>query len=109
MKYLIFVIDDTTGSATPAEMADIGEFNQRLVDGGHWIYAGGLVSPSDATIIDGRGDRPVFVDGPFIESKEHYAGFWIIDAPDPEAARDLASAGSKSCNRRVELRPFLGE
>ncbi len=109
MKYLIFVIDETTGSATPAEMTDIDAFNQRLVSDGHWILAGGLASPGAATLIDGRGERPVFMDGPFIESKEYYAGFWVIDAPDPEAARELAAAGSKSCNRKVELRPFLGE
>ena len=46
-------------------------------------------------------------DGPFVESKEFVVGFWIIDVPSHEIAQQLAAAGSKACNRRVELRPFL--
>jgi hypothetical protein len=109
MQYLVSVIDDTTGSATPAEMAAIDAFNDRLVAEGHWVFAGGLASPSTATVIDNRGAQPVFTDGPFLESKEYVGGFWIIDAPDLDAALELASEGSKCCNRKVEVRPFLGE
>jgi hypothetical protein len=49
----------------------------------------------------------VFTDGPFLESKEYLAGFWVMEAPDPDVALALAAAGSKACNRRVEVRPFL--
>jgi hypothetical protein len=109
MQYLVSVIDDTTGSATPAEMAAIDAFNDRLVAEGHWVFAGGLASPSTATVIDNRGAQPVFTDGPVLESKEYVGGFWIIDAPDLDAALELASEGSRCCNRKVEVRPFLGE
>jgi hypothetical protein len=51
----------------------------------------------------------VFTDGPYLESKEYIIGFWIIDAPDLDVALRLAARGSQSCNRRLELRPFLGE
>ena len=107
MQFLISVIDDSTGSATPAEMTDIDAFNDRLVADGHWVFAGGLGAPGSATVIDNRGAAQVVTDGPFIESKEYFGGFWIIDAPDVATARTLAAEGSKSCNRRVELRPFL--
>ena len=50
--------------------------------------------------------KPVFTDGPYLETKEYVAGFWIIQAPDLDVALRLASLGSKHCNRRVELRPF---
>ena len=89
--------------------ADTGAFNQRLRDEGHWVFAGGLASPSTATVVDGRDAEAVFTDGPYLESKEHIAGFWIIEAPHLDAALRLAALGSKSCNRRIELRPFLGE
>ena len=46
-------------------------------------------------------------DGPFVESKEYLAGFWIIEAPDLDVALKLATEGSKACNRKVEVRPFL--
>jgi hypothetical protein len=108
VQYLVSVIDDRTGSATPDEMAAINAFNDRITAEGHWVFAGGLASPSTATVIDNRGDgEPLFTDGPFLESKEHLAGFWIMEAADLDVALKLAAEGSKACNRRVEVRPFL--
>lgn len=66
MKYLISVIDDQSNSASGDEMAAIDVFNDRLQSEGHWVFAGGLGSPSNAT------------------------------------------EGSQACNRKVEIRPFLG-
>lgn len=107
MQYLISVIDDTTGLATTDEMAAIDEFNDRLETEGHWVFAGGLAAPSSATVIDNRGEETMFTDGPYLESKEYLAGLWIIEAPDLDVALELAAEGSKSCNRKIEVRPFL--
>jgi hypothetical protein len=109
MRYLVSVIDNRTGFATPTEMAAIDAFNDRLEAEGHWVFAGGLASPSTATVVDNRDGETVFTDGPYLESKEYLGGFWIIDAPDLDVALKLAAEGSKSCNRKVEVRPFLGE
>jgi hypothetical protein len=49
----------------------------------------------------------MLTDGPFLESKEYLGGLWIIEAPDLDAALKLATEGSKQCNRKVEVRPFL--
>jgi len=107
MQYLVSVIFDQDGMATPDEDAAIDVFNDRLVAEGHWVFAGGLGAPSTATVIDGRGAEAMFSDGPFVETKEWLSGFWIIEAPDLDVALKLAAAGSKACNRRVEVRPFL--
>jgi hypothetical protein len=107
MQYLFSVIDDTAGLATPEEEAAIDVFNDRLKAEGQWVFAGGLAAPSSATVIDNRGEEPMFTDGPFLESKEYLAGFWIIEAADLDAALKLASEGSKACNRKIEVRPFL--
>ena len=107
MQYLVSVIDDRTNSATPSEMAAINAFNDRLQAEGHWVFAGGLDSPSTATVIDNRGDEAVITDGPFLETKEHLAGFWILEAPDLDVALALAAEGSKHCNRKIEVRPLL--
>jgi hypothetical protein len=107
MQFMVNVIDDRTGSATDEEMAAIDAYNDGLKAGGHWVFAAGLSSPGAATVIDGRHGEPVFTDGPFVESKEHIAGFWIIEAADLDEALKLAAEGSKHCNRRVEVRPFL--
>src|SRR6476469_1317513 len=107
MQYLVSVIHDGTDLATDAEMAAIDVFNDRLRAGGHWVFAGGLGGPDTATVIDNRGDAHVISDGPFVESKEYLAGFWIIEAADLDEALALAEDGSKHCNRKVEVRPFL--
>ena len=106
MHYLVSVIDHETDSGTPTEMAAIDVFNARLVAEGHWVFAGGLGSPETATVIDNRNGDAVFTDGPFVESKEHMAGFWILEATDLDVALKLAAEGSKACNRKVEVRPF---
>src|ERR1700712_712794 len=107
MQYLVSVIDDKTNSGTPDEQAAINVFNDRIVAEGYWVFAGGLASPSAATVIDNRSGEAMFTDGPFLESKEYLAGFWIIEAPDLDVALALAAEGSKACNRKVEVRPFL--
>jgi hypothetical protein len=107
MQYLVSVIDDGAGLATPEEDAAIDVFNERLQAEGHWVFAGGLGSPVTATVVDSRGGAAVFTDGPFVESKEYLAGFWIMEAPDLDVALKLAAEGSKACNRKIEVRPFL--
>ena len=108
MHYLVSVIDDVSDSATPDEMAAIDAYNERLESEGHWVFAGGLASPETATVIDNRGAEAMFTDGPFVETKEYLSGFWVIEAPDLDVALKLAAEGSRHCNRRVEVRPFLG-
>ena len=108
MHYLVSVIDDRTGSADASERAAIDGFNDRLRAGGHWVLAGGLTAPSEAVVVDGRGGRVARTDGPFAESTEYVAGFWVIDAADDTMALDLAADASGACNRRVEVRRFLG-
>jgi hypothetical protein len=107
MQYLFSVIHDSAGLAPADEMAAIDVFNDRLQAEGHWVFAAGLAGPDTATVIDNRGETPVFADGPYLESKEFLIGFWIIEAPDLDVALKLASEGSKACNRKVEVRPIL--
>ncbi|HEY3713904.1 MAG TPA: YciI family protein [Jatrophihabitantaceae bacterium] len=109
MQYLVSVINDRSGLANPEEQAAINVFNDRLVADGYWVFAGGLGAPSAATVIDNRDGEPVFTDGPFVESKEFLVGFWILEAPDLDVALKLATEGSKACNRKIEVRPFLSE
>jgi hypothetical protein len=108
MQFLISVIDDRTNSALPGEMEAIDAFNDRLRGHGHWIFAGGLAAPESAMLIDNRHDQAEMTSGPLHEASEHVSGFWIIDVPNEDIARAIATQGSKACNRRVELRAFLG-
>lgn len=114
MQYLISVIDDGQADAggseisgTPEEAAAIDVFNEKLQDNDCWVFAGGLGYPNNATTIDTRGESTVITDGPYVESKEFMAGFWIIEAPNLDVALRLATEGSRACNRKIEVRPFL--
>jgi hypothetical protein len=107
MKFIIFVIDDLTNSGTPDEMMAINAFNDGLRANGQWIFAGGLSAPENAIVIDNRGDVGIETGEPLFDAKENFSGFWLIEAADAQVAKGLAIAGSKACNRKVELRPLL--
>jgi len=89
--------------------ADVDAFNTELQSSGAWVFAGGLHPVDTATVVDGRGDDVLVTDGPFAESKEHLGGFWVIEAPDLDAALTWAKEGSAACAGQVEVRPFQPE
>lgn len=95
---------------TPEEVQPIFDavdrFNEKVRAEGAWVFAGGLLPIESATTVDGRGDEPIVTDGPFAESKEWLGGFWVIEAPDLDAALRWAAEGSKACQGKVEVRPF---
>jgi hypothetical protein len=107
MKFIIFVIDDLTGSATADEMVAIDAFNDNLKANNQWIFAGGLSAISSATVLDNRKDANIDSGAPLFDEKENFTGFWLIQAESLEMAKQLALAGSKACNRKVELRALL--
>ena len=87
-------------------------FNQELKKNGQWVFAEGLVAPEFARIVkaDDQG-RPVVTDGPFAESKEFIAGFWIVEVKDEAEAFRLAAKvstcpgpGGKPLNMPLEVR-----
>ena len=107
MQYLVNVIDNRSESGTAEEAVAIDAFNEKLVAGGHWVFAAGLAAPTSSTVIDNRGDAALITDGPFAETKEWAAGLWIIEAADLDVALALMTEGSKACNRKLEIRPIL--
>ena len=107
MQYMLSVIDNRSNSADSDEMAEIDAFNDQLRLRGHWVFGAGVGAPATATLVDGRGEEAMFTDGPFVETKEWVAGFWVVEAPNLDVALELAAKGSRACNRRVEVRPFL--
>ena len=91
MKFLIAVIDSRDNLATSGEMETIDAFNDKLRENGHWIMAAGLEAAEILVTASG----------------EYMSGFWIIEADSREVAQSLAVEGSRACNRKTELRPFL--
>jgi hypothetical protein len=85
---------------------DVDVFNQKLQDQGLWVFAGGLHPADTATVVRVQNGEVLTSDGPFAEAKEQLGGFWIVDAPDLDAALALAAEGSVACGAPVEVRPF---
>ena len=88
--------------------AQVDAFNTELQASGSWVFAGGLTAPLDATVVDASTGDVVVTDGPFAESKEQLGGFWVVEAPDLDAALAIAKKGSAACMGPVEVRPFQG-
>ncbi|HWE68331.1 MAG TPA: YciI family protein [Acidimicrobiales bacterium] len=84
----------------------VSEFNDELQSTGAWVFAGGLLPPSSATVVKAKDGDLVITDGPFVEGKEHIGGVWVIEATDDSAALAWAGKATRACGQAVEVRPF---
>ncbi len=110
-QYLLSVhMVDGVEPPAPEEMqrmfADVDTFNKKLQAQGSWVFAGGLHPANTATVVRVTDGEVLTSDGPFAESKEQLGGFWIVTAPDLDAALALAAEGAAACGGPVEVRPF---
>src|SRR4051794_20906942 len=115
MKQYLLSVWHSEGYPTPSEdelqkmFADVGAFNEELQESGTWVFGGGLEEKSSATVVRSRGGSVTTTDGPFAETKEQMGGFWVIRAPDLDAALAIATRGAEACGAPVEVRPFQDE
>jgi hypothetical protein len=112
MTQYLFSVHMVEGQEMPApeEMqrmyAQVDVFNQKIQKQGNWVFGGGLHPANTATVVRSQNGEVLTSDGPFAESKEQLGGFWIITAPDLDAALALAAEASAACGGPVEVRPF---
>ncbi len=71
-----------------------------------FVFTGGLHGPDAATVVRSNDGAMVMTDGPFVESKEHIAGFYVINADDLDAALAWAGKVVDAVNAPIEVRPF---
>ena len=88
---------------------DVEALNDDLRDQGAWVFAGGLHPASTAKVVRSRDGELLHTDGPYLESKEHIGGFWIIDVSDEDAAMGWADRATLACQGAVEVRPFQAD
>lgn len=88
--------------------AAVDRFNSKLQEAGRLVFAGGLVDPAKAKVVDmsAPGGAGSVTDGPFSEAKEVLGGFWVIEADSLDHALELATEGSAACAGPVEVRAF---
>ena len=110
-QYLLSVVQPTDGTP-PADldriMADVGEVDRAMHEAGVWVFAGGLHSPSTATVLRVSDGDVLTTDGPYAEGKEHLGGFSIIDVPDLDAALEWGTRLARATTLPIEVRPFQG-
>lgn len=88
--------------------AQVGAFNEELQSSGAWVFGAGLEPASSATVVR-PGDTVSMTDGPYAETKEQMGGFWVIEAPDLDAALEWSKKAAAACEGPVELRPMQSE
>jgi hypothetical protein len=81
---------------------------QEMKSAGAWVFSGRLHQPDTATVVRTSGGEVVTTDGPFVESREHLGGFYIIQAEDLDAALAWASRVTGAIKVPIEVRPFAG-
>ena len=76
---------------------------------GAWVFGGRLVEPDTATVVRMSAGEVQTTDGPFVESKEHLGGFYIVEAEDLDAALGWAAKTTAIIGAPIEVRPFWDE
>jgi hypothetical protein len=84
----------------------LARIEQEMSASGAWVFSARLHEPATATVVNAAGGDVLTTDGPFAESKEHLAGFYIIDAEDLDAALSWAAKVTEAISRPIEVRPF---
>ena len=88
---------------------DVNALNEEMKAAGAWVFGGGLHPSQTATVLQVRDGEVLVTDGPFVESKEHVGGFWVIEAPDLDAALEWGRKATRACQVPIEVRPFQDE
>jgi hypothetical protein len=75
---------------------------------GAWVFSARLHESSTSTVVRVSSGEVLMTDGPFVESKDHLAGFYLIEAPDLDAALAWAAKVTEAIGNPIEVRPFAG-
>jgi hypothetical protein len=111
-QYLLALYRDYAVPIPPEQTrqvwADVNALGDRLTDAGAFVFQGGMDGGAEsATVVRPSGGDFLITDGPYTETKEHLAGFWIIEAADLDAALEWAKLTAAAQQRPIEVRPFF--
>lgn len=90
-------------------MTQIRALEEEMRAGGAWVFGGRLHEPDTATVVRMSEGQLLTTDGPFMESKEHLGGFYIVEAEDLDAALAWASKTTAIVGAPIEVRPLWEE
>jgi hypothetical protein len=87
--------------------AGVNGLADRMTEAGVFVFKSGLLPAASATVVRQSGGEFLITDGPYSETKEHLAGFWIINAADLDEALEWAKLAAVAELRPIEVRPFF--
>jgi hypothetical protein len=87
--------------------ADYGAFTQSIIQSGHFKAGDGLQPTTTATTVRVRDGKVMTTDGPFAETREQLAGYYLVDAKDLDTAIEIASRIPNAKDGSVEVRPVM--
>jgi hypothetical protein len=103
---------DGRADATADEMQESWQLIQKveadMKSAGAWVFSARLHDPDTATVVRVSNGEVLTTDGPFTESKDHLGGFYLIEAPDLDAALGWAAKVTAAVGHPIEVRPFAG-
>ena len=109
-RYLVAIHHPDNYDASREDEAmhrDIDVLNNEMVAAGVRIFVGGLRAASSAKSVRVQADGKVLVtDGPYLETKEHIGGFWVVEAASLDDALAWGRKAAVACRAPVEVRPF---
>ena len=113
MQYLLLIYrnDAEYGKMSPAERrelsAEYGVFTQAIVQSGHFKAGDGLQPTTTATTVRVRDGKTLTTDGPFAETHEQLAGYYLVEARDLDAAMAIAARIPGARTGSIEVRPVM--
>lgn len=113
MKYLLMIYfdPDTWDTLSEAERQDVfrghADFQQTITESGEMIDTAALADPSHTVSVRVRQGVPAVTDGPFVESREYLAGYYLVDCESKERAAELATMIPDAKFAALEVRPLM--
>lgn len=112
MQFMLAMVGEESGWDDPGDdmekvMEEMERYNRSLVEAGALVDGAGLMHPSEASTLSFSADGPTVSDGPFAETKEHLAGYWVIQVDNKDEALEWAKKIPIQ-DGKVEVRELMG-
>jgi hypothetical protein len=108
-QYLLSLYQPTGGEIEPerleAIMRDVETLNDDIKAAGGWVFAAGLHGPESSTVLRAHDGEVVVTDGPYVEGKEFFGGFTLVQADDLDVALGWGRRLTAATGLPVEVRP----
>ncbi|GAA4234582.1 YciI family protein [Actinomadura meridiana] len=116
MKYMLLIfnrpgfVEELSEQERQDLFGDVDRIMRELDESGEWVTGEALADPSTTKTVHAKDGQPAVTDGPFLEAKEHFAGFLTVDCESEERAVEIAKSWPDvRYGGRLEVRAIMVE